>query len=117
MALTKLDSNVTTFTQTGTDATARSIETKLEEIVHFKDFGAVGNGTTNDVTAVLAAFNAADGKVLDGGGLTYKCNSMIAPTSQNITVQNATFDFSGVTVTGADGYIQFLGSSLDGTIS
>ena len=116
MALTKLDSNVTTFTQTGTDATARSIETKLEEIVHFKDFGAVGNGTTNDVTAVLAAFNAADGKVLDGGGLTYKCNSMIAPTSQNITVQNATFDFSGVTVTGADGYIQFLGSSLDGTI-
>ena len=115
MALTKLDSNLTTFTQTGTDNTARSIETKLEEIVHFKDFGAVGNGTTNDVTAVLAAFNAADGKVLDGGGLTYKCNSNIAPTCQNITVQNATFDFSGVTSYGADGYIQFLGSSLDGT--
>ena len=70
MALTKLNSNVTTFTQAGTDATARSIDNKLKEVVHFKDFGAAGDGTTNDVTAVLAAFNAANGKILDGGFLT-----------------------------------------------
>ena len=110
MPLTKLQADQTAFTPSGTDATVRTIDSKLEEVVHFKDFGAAGNGTTNDVTEVLAAFNAADGKVLDGGGLTYKCNSMIAPTSQNITVQNATFDFSGVTATGATGYILFEGS-------
>jgi len=115
MALTKLDSNVTTFTQAGDNASARTVDTKLKEIVHFKDFGAVGNGTTNDVTAVENAFNAASGKVLDGGGLTYKCNSMFATDSQNITVQNATFDFSGVEITGSTGYIQFLGSTLSGT--
>ena len=76
----------------------------------FLEFGAVGDGSTDDATALLAALNASTGKVLDGGGLTYKCNSMLAPTSQNITVQNATFDFSGVTANGATGYILFEGS-------
>ena len=99
----------------GTGANARTVDSKLKEILHFKDFGAVGDGSTNDATALLAAFNAATGKILDGGGLTYKCNSMLSPTSQNIIVQNATFDFSGVgtegVVSGAtNAYIMFAGS-------
>lgn len=105
MTLTKIH-----FTPSGTGATVRTIDSKLDEVIRFKDFGAVGDGTTNDATALLAALNAATGKVLDGGGLTYKCNSLLAPTSQNIVVQNATFDFSGVTTTGATGYILFEGS-------
>ena len=105
MTLTKIH-----FTPSGTGATVRTIDSKLDEVIRLKDFGAVGDGTTNDATALLAALNAATGKVLDGGGLTYKCNSFLAPTSQNIVVQNATFDFSGVTTTGATGYILFEGS-------
>jgi len=112
----------------GTGANARTVDSKLGDILHFKDFGAVGDGSTNDATALLAAFNAATGKTLDGGGLTYKCNSMLSPTSQNIIVQNATFDFSGVDATGfvgasnSNAYIMFAGSvgtelDVDSTIS
>tara|TARA_R100001163_G_scaffold8473_2_gene8371 strand:- start:28 stop:1761 length:1734 start_codon:yes stop_codon:yes gene_type:complete len=83
----------------------------------FKDFGAKGDGTNDDTTAVLSALNNSTGKVLDGGGLTYKCNSMITPTSDYITVQNATFDFSGVTATGntTNAFIMFEGSAASAT--
>jgi len=107
-----IDSTKLSFTQTGTGADARTVDSKLKDTLHFKDFGAVGDGSTNDAVPLLEALNAATGRVLDGGGLTYKCNSMLAPTSENIVVQNATFDFSGVTATGntANAYISFTGS-------
>ena len=82
-----------------------------------KDFGAVGDGTTDDTAAVLSALSASSGRVLDGEGLTYKCNSMITPTSDYITVQNATFDFSGVTATGSanNAFIMFEGTAASAT--
>ena len=47
------------FTQAGTGATARTVDSKLKEIVSVKDFGAVGDGTTNDTAAIQAAATAA----------------------------------------------------------
>ena len=44
-----------------------------------KDFGAVGNGTTDDYTAMLNALQS--GKPVDGGGLTYAIGTPLAPTS------------------------------------
>jgi hypothetical protein len=73
----------------------RTVHQKLQEIISFKDFGAVGDGVTNDAAAVLAALDSG-AKVIDGQGLTYKINIPLAPSSQNIAVQNAVFDFSGV---------------------
>ena len=102
--------NTLNFTQTGTGSVSRSVQNKLEDIITFKDFGAKGDGTVENQENLIKAFEAASGKVLDGGGLTYKCNSFLAPNTQNIIVQNATFDFSGVTTTGATGYILFEGS-------
>ena len=43
------------FTQSGTGATARTVDSKLKDVVSVKDFGATGDGTTDDT----AAFNAA----------------------------------------------------------
>ena len=43
------------FTQTGTGAVARTADSKLKEIVSVKDFGATGNGTTDDTTAIQTA--------------------------------------------------------------
>jgi hypothetical protein len=47
------------FTQAGTGATARTVDSKLKEVVSVKDFGAVGNGIADDTAAIQAAINYA----------------------------------------------------------
>lgn len=52
---------------------------KLNGIVSVLQFGAVGDGTTNDTAAVLAALQS--GSVVDGGGLTYAVSGTLQPSS------------------------------------
>lgn len=58
------------FTQAGTGATARTIDSKLKDVVSVKDFGAVGDGTTDDTVAIQKAFDS-----LTNGGTVYFENS------------------------------------------
>lgn len=49
------------FLQTGSGATARTALEKLQEAVSVKDFGATGDGTTDDAAAIRAAIAANSG--------------------------------------------------------
>ncbi len=84
----------------GGGAVASTVQGKLRESVSAKDFGAVGDGVADDTAAMTAALAVSSGRVLDGSGLTYKINSNLTPTSENITVQNMTLDISGITTGG-----------------
>jgi polygalacturonase len=66
------------FTQAGS-TTARNVQLKLQESVSVKDFGAVGDGVTDDTAAIQAAIdsvNSAGGGVVSVPQGTYMINAL-----------------------------------------
>lgn len=73
------------FEADGNNAIARSAQDKMRDIVSVKDFGAVGDGVTNDTLAVQAAIDVAltvNGQVFFPPG-KYRCDSAITVTMPN----------------------------------
>lgn len=62
----------------GTGAVATTVQSKLRESVSVKDFGAVGDGVTDDTAAIQAALNAS------------------AAASQRLVITNGSFSITGV---------------------
>ena len=63
----------------------RTIYQKLSDVVSIKDFGAIGDGTTDDTAAIQAAVTAATGKGLYIPSGTYATTTAITLPS-NITI-------------------------------
>ena len=56
-------SNLVSYTPAGTGAVLTTVQSKLRESVSVKDFGAVGDGVTNDYAAFNSALNSGAGSV------------------------------------------------------
>jgi len=93
------DANAVNYTPAGTGAVATNVQEKLREFVSVKDFGAVGDGTTDDTAAIQAALDAivATGKrgTLWFPAGTYKLTASLTVDISRVSIrgQNATLSW------------------------
>jgi len=73
---TQQQTGTSTFLQAGTGAVARTVTSKLQDVVHVKDFGAKGDGVSDDSAAFAAALASGAAEVRADNG-TYVINSVI----------------------------------------
>jgi hypothetical protein len=95
-------SSLVGYNEGATSAVTTTVQAKLQETVSVKDFGATGNGTTNDTAAIQAAINS----LTNGGTVflpkgTYLLDSLVFPIDPS----------SGPKVA-----INFIGDGMDDTI-
>ena len=78
------------YNQGGTNAVTRTVQNRLQDSVSVKDFGAVGDGVTDDT----AAFNAAIAALPANGGTIYVPNAdyriNLTITKSGVTLQGET---------------------------
>ena len=78
------------FTQAGSGAVQRTVDGKLKDVLSVKDFGAVGDGVTDDRAAIVNALVAANGRtVVLEGGKTYLISSKLAFTGTDINITSS----------------------------
>jgi hypothetical protein len=97
------DAGDITYTPAGTGALTTDVEAKLREFVSVKDFGAVGDGVTDDTAAFTAAFNEAQtsGAQLVVPNGTYKITDSSAfPDQSNAIVPVSVLFGANVVITG-----------------
>ena len=69
------------YNQGGTGAINTTVQFKLQQSVSVKDFGAIGNGTNDDTSAIQAAVNSSNSVYFPDG--TYLISSSITVNSNN----------------------------------
>jgi len=87
-ALTASDASEIDYDQGGTGSVATTVEAKLQEAVSVKDFGAVGDGVTDDTAAIQAAIDSGAYRIFLPTG-TYLISSPLKTGSSYQTIEGS----------------------------
>ena len=88
------DASLVTYTPAGTGAVTTTVQAKLRQSVSVKDFGAVGDGVTNDTAAIVLAFNNGGHVVFPKG--TYKVTTVLCQNVAGLTVDARSATFTSI---------------------
>jgi len=107
------------FLQAGTGASARTVLSKLREQVSVKDFGAVGDGVTDDTTAIQAAINAQAattkaGSVYFPDGNYLVTVTLVVPIGNGVTLRSMARSCARITKNTAGDILQAGSSKIEG---
>lgn len=105
--LTRVSSLMVNHTASGTGAVERRLSALLGDVVSVKDYGATGDGTTDDTTAVQAAMTAlSSGGVLYFPAGAYKLTAqLVVPANQNYSIRGAGIEATRLNWTNSSGGI------------
>jgi parallel beta-helix repeat protein len=78
------------YTPAGTGAVATTVQAKLRQYVSVKDFGATGDGSTDDAAAVQLALNVAGNIYFPAGTYSIGTTLNVLSNTQILLDQNAT---------------------------
>lgn len=79
-------SNLIGFLQSGANATFRTLQSKMRDAVSVDDFGAVGDGITDDTSAIQAAIASGAKRVFIPAG-TYRTTATISVSASGVMLQ------------------------------
>ena len=106
--------NLVTYTPAGVGAVGTTVQAKLRESVSVKDFGAVGDGVTDDTAAIQAALAHIQDteKVLTGDGL-FLISDRININSGNVNMPTGVFKFSDSMASVTDNVGIYISRNID----
>jgi len=102
-----------TYNEGGTGAVTTTVQAKLQQTVSVKDFGAVGDGTTDDTAAIQAALNSGYPVYVPAG--TYIINGTLTGAT-NLTLKGQSLASVTFKKTGSGDLFDFLSATTKSNI-
>jgi hypothetical protein len=102
-------SSLVGFLQAGLGAVPTTVQSKLRDVVSVKDFGAVGDGVTDDYAAIIAAHNSLPST---GGKILFPhTTANVYASSQELVISKAGVELCGDTASNIDSVqIKYIGT-------